>query len=383
MGFFSPNQYPPGVFLLNAVPLVICGAMAVCMHKGRYKGAMFISFVFFPPTLLLMKLATDNQGVQMYLVLYLLFAFFFLHRHAQIISALAWILGCWVAAQTLTPAPGMGLFGKAYPLDLGLAVINYATAFLLIILTLYVIKFGVWRYEQSLRNKKEELKRLNTLKDKVFSVISHDLRTPVASIILLLQAMETDDFTEAEFKDLLPELRENMEETGELLTNLLAWARSQMQQTEYNATAVSLADLTRQTLRFLNRHGEAKKIRLLNHVPQHCTAFADKQSLEIVLRNLVANAIKFTPSGGYVKVSSRIEKDCLCVSVEDNGIGIPEEKQALLFSDSFYTSTGTANEKGTGLGLLICRDILQKNGGEINFASQKGEGTTFTFSVPA
>ena len=319
----------------------------------------------------------------MYLILYLIFAFFFLYRKRQIALAVGWILLCWGATRVLNTTPAFSFSGIVYPFDLGLSFINYATAFVLILFALNTIKFEVWKYEQSIRKQKEELKQLNQVKDKVFSVISHDLRTPILSVIMLLRNMEQESLSPADIKQMLPDMLDNMEETSEMLGNLLVWARSQIRQTEINATNVSIADLTQQTIRFLNRQANSKRIRLVNDVQQECTAYADRDSLEIVMRNLVANAIKFTASGGYVKMSCVSTDGFVDVSVEDNGIGIPPEKQSLLFNDDFYTTAGTANEKGTGLGLFICREIIQKNGGRLMFNSERGKGTKFTFSVPA
>lgn len=383
MAAFSDNRYSAAVFVINALPLLIFVAMAGFMHTRRYRGALATSFVFFPPAITLLKLPTQDKGIEMYFIVYLMFAFFFLYRRVHIALAVGWILVCWTATVLLNETPAFTIYLSPYPLDAGLTVINYSTAFALTLLTMYFIKFEVWKYEQSIRKQKEELTRLNAIKDKVFSVISHDLRTPVLSTIMLLKAMERGEFTDQQFRELLPELRDNMEETGELMTNLLVWARNQIRQTDFHASYVSLTELSAQTVRFLNRQAEEKNIRLVNEIPEGCTAYADRDSLQIVLRNLVANAIKFTASGGYVRMRSASQKGMVKVSVEDNGVGISTEDQDLLFGDGFYTTEGTAQEKGTGMGLFLCRDIIEKNGGAIFFASEEGRGTTFTFSVPA
>ena len=127
---------------------------------------------------------------------------------------------------------------------------------------------------------------------------------------------------------------------------------------------------------------DAKNIRLINEVPMGCSAYADENSIKIVLRNLIMNAIKFTGSGGIVRVKSHVTGPSVKVMVEDNGIGIPVNKQELLFGESYYTSPGTNKEAGSGLGLLICQDLVQKNGGSLAFTSEPGSGTTFSFSLP-
>ena len=127
---------------------------------------------------------------------------------------------------------------------------------------------------------------------------------------------------------------------------------------------------------------DSKNIRLINEVPVDCSAYADENSINIVLRNLIMNAIKFTGSGGTVRVKSHVTGPYVKVMVEDNGIGIPVNKQELLFGESYYTSPGTNKETGSGLGLLICKDLIQKNGGSLQFTSEPGSGTTFSFSLP-
>jgi signal transduction histidine kinase len=241
----------------------------------------------------------------------------------------------------------------------------------------------VWKFENSIRQKKEELKRLNAVKDKVFSVISHDLRSPIGSMILLLREISDASITVDEFNEYLPDLLANMEQTSDLLDNLLAWARSQIRESALVANEISLNRLTDQTIRFLERMADAKNIRLINEVPVDCSAYADENSINIVLRNLIMNAIKFTGSGGTVRVKSHVTGPYVKVMVEDNGIGIPVNKQELLFGESYYTSPGTNKEAGSGLGLLICKDLIQKNGGSLQFTSEPGNGTTFSFSLPS
>ncbi len=330
-----------------------------------------------------MAVFSNDSGLEIYLLLYMMFTFFFLHLRHQILVTFCWVLACFLAVHFfLQPAMQFLTPDYNYPHDRVLTAINYISGLLFIFLTMYFIKFEVWKFEKSLREKKEELKKLNALKDKVFSVISHDLRTPVNSIILLLRSIEKVGLSAEDFKAYLPEIRNNMEQTGNLMNNLFTWARSQIQQTEITASEISITRLTEQTIRFLERNAAEKNIRLINEVTWDSFAFADENSAQIILRNLLANAIKFTGSGGSVKIKSENAGNFINVIVEDTGIGIPANKQQLLFSDSYYTTPGTNRETGTGLGLLICRDLVQKNGGSLLFTSEVGKGSTFTFSLP-
>ncbi|GAB2839684.1 sensor histidine kinase [Ferruginibacter profundus] len=376
--FFALTDYPASVLAVNALPLVVCVAMTVCLTLYSYKTAILIFFSCFPPVLAAMIFFTHDKGLEIYLVLSILLTFFFLHRLKQIIASFCWTLlfFLWV---TLPGRPAL----PAAP-DIALAVINYGTAFLFLFITLYFIKFEVWKYEKSIRKKKKELQQLNRVKDKVFSVISHDMRTPIASAIMLMRALEDKAFNQAEFDELLPQLRGSMEETEELLGNLLIWARNQIEHTAITVSDVAVAAVAAQTIQTLQRNAAEKNIRLINEVPDNCYAQADERSIQIVLRNLIGNALKFTAPGGYVKVKqSRVNDTAINITVEDNGVGIPFSKQPLLLTNSYYTSLGTHKERGTGLGLLICKDLVEKNGGSLLFASEPGYGTSFTFSLPA
>jgi two-component system, sensor histidine kinase and response regulator len=379
----SHNHYSALTLLINSLPLVICSTMALCMQYNQYRKAIAVSFIFFPASLMAMAIFTNDSGLEIYLLLYMMFTFFFLHQRHQILVTFCWVMACFLTVHFLQqPAMQFLAPGYNYPHDRTLTAINYISGLLFIFLTMYFIKFEVWKFEKSIREKKEELKKLNALKDKVFSVISHDLRTPVNSIILLLRSIEKVGLSAEDFKAYLPEIRNNMEQTGNLMNNLFTWARSQIQQTEITASEISITRLTGQTIRFLERNAAEKNIRLINEVTWDSFAFADENSAQIILRNLLANAIKFTGSGGSVKIKTENTGEFINVIVEDTGIGIPSDKQPLLFSDSYYTTPGTNRETGTGLGLLICRDLVQKNGGSLLFTSEEGKGSTFTFSLP-
>jgi two-component system, sensor histidine kinase and response regulator len=383
LAFISKNQYPWQVLLVNTLPIIICTILAICMSYNLYKKAILISFIFFPPTLVLITFFTSNEGVEMYLLLYLLFTFFFLHRLTQIAAFFCWILACY----TVVHFSDNPLFNNwhvyTFKPDVVLALINYLSSLVFIFISMYFIKFEVWKCEKSIRKQKQQLKNLNNVKDKVFSVIAHDLRSPIASIILFLRSAEQQDFTPEELKNFFPQLREAMEETSDLLSNLLAWARNQIDQTKLQGTEISMAKLTQQTINFLNRNAKEKNIDLINEVNENSLAFADENSIQIVMRNLLANAIKFTRPGGFVKIRTTATNQLINIIVEDNGVGIPKDKQGMLFGHNYYTSLGTNKEKGTGLGLLICKEIIQKNGGTLFFSSEQESGSIFTFSLPA
>lgn len=379
LSFGSSNHYPGFVLFVNALPLLICGSMMICMFLQFFRTAIVISFLCFPLTLVAMVWLTGDRELEIYLFLYLFFIFFFLHHLWHIVLAFCWVTSCIVAVHFSLRS---FLAGHSYRPDGMLEIIDYGFGLAFIFLALYFIKTEISKFEKSIRRKKEELKKLNAVKDKVFSVISHDLRSPIGSMILLLREISEASMTIEEFNEHLPDLLANMEQTSDLLDNLLAWARSQIRESALVANEISLNRLADQTIRFLERMADAKNILLINEVPVDCSAYADENSIKIVLRNLIMNAIKFTGSGGVVRVKSGVTGPYVKVMVEDNGIGIPENKQSLLFGEGYYTSPGTNKEGGSGLGLLICQDLVQKNGGSLLFTSEPGNGSTFSFLLP-
>lgn len=381
LAFISDYQYSPLVLAINAIPLLICGAMTLCVQKERYKLAITISFIFFPPVLMLMGIYTNDNGIEIFLFLYIMFTFFYLHQRRQIIIAFCWVTVCFLVVHfslqnwVLNQRTGL-------PHNSVLSILDYGSGLLFIFFTLYFIKFEVWKFEKSIRQKTAELTKLNNVKDKVFSVISHDLKSPIGSIIMFLRGIEKAGMTTESFNSYLPELRANMEQTGDLLDNLLIWARSQIKNTEEQAHEISLTRLVQQTLRFFERNATQKGITLINEVPNDCLAYADVNAVQIVLRNLITNAIKFTSAGGQITVGAIFAGNLVEISVTDTGVGIPAEKQSLLFGEYYYTTPGTNKETGTGLGLLICRDLVARNGGSLIFMSEAGKGSTFRFTLP-
>jgi len=228
-----------------------------------------------------------------------------------------------------------------------------------------------------------ELKEANRTKDKLFSIISHDLRGPFATLNDLIRYMHSGDINEQEFRELLPELSRQTELTNELLENLLNWSRSNLKGAVLIPEKIELAELADSVIQLYHKQSEIKELKVFNNIQHDQTAIADKGMISLVFRNLLSNAIKFSENGGSIKISSNTENQKVMISIQDSGLGIPAEKIPLLFNDQYVSTTGTAGEKGTGLGLNLCKDFVERNGGEIFVDSQSGMGSRFTFTLPA
>ncbi len=232
-----------------------------------------------------------------------------------------------------------------------------------------------------LQQQKDKLEQLNLIKDKLFSVISHDLRSPLTTLEGSLKAIQMKLLSAEEEQRVFGHLEKNLQNTKMLLDNLLHWAMVQMEQVTIPEEEIDLYQLSTHTLDF-NQELEKKNIRLQNHIPSGEVVFANQQMVQVILKNLVSNAIKFTPEGGEVHISSHSESDQVSITVEDTGVGMDDQEREKLFKlDTHFSTLGTDDERGNGLGLLLCREFVEKNGGRIWVESQKWKGSRFTFTL--
>ena len=235
---------------------------------------------------------------------------------------------------------------------------------------------------EQLEQQKEELKRLNAIKDKLFSVIAHDLRGPLVALKGLLHVMAMGKVPADKQESLFNSLVKGQQNVLWMLDNLFDWAKAQMEGFEADPKSLSMRELVDENFRLLLPMASSKDIKLKNTVDPDLAVFADKDMIRLVLRNLISNGIKFCKAGDQVTLSASISQDMLLVSVQDTGTGITQEVQQKLFGRSSYSSRGTANEKGSGLGLALCKEFVEQNGGTIWVESTPGEGSNFIFTLP-
>lgn len=235
---------------------------------------------------------------------------------------------------------------------------------------------------EQLKKQATELKQLNELKDKFFSIISHDLKGPVFGVKELIHLTQNGLVTEQEFLEMLPEVSKNMENVALLLENLLAWTSSQLRGEYIHAQALDLNRLLCGQRNLLNRIAIEKSIEIELHGFENTWAFADKNMMELIVRNLISNAIKFSNPSSKVMVGCEVGEKMLKLCVEDFGIGISEENLKKLNQGVSFTTRGQANETGTGLGLILVREFIDKNGGIMTVKSALGEGTKFCVTIP-
>ncbi len=226
------------------------------------------------------------------------------------------------------------------------------------------------------------LEEVNQVKDKLFSIVSHDLKDSISSIKAFLDLLKEDSISKEEFRDLIPELSENANNANSLLFNLLNWSKSQMQNLEPKPELFNMQEVFHNKMALVEQKVEDKRIVLIDE-SQRDFVYADKSMLEIVIQNLITNAVKFSRTGDVITVSNQDVNGKALICVEDTGVGISRENIDKLFNaNKNFTTVGTKNEKGTGLGLTIAKDLVELNNGRIWVESTQNVGSKFYIELP-
>jgi PAS domain S-box-containing protein len=240
-------------------------------------------------------------------------------------------------------------------------------------------------YEAELSQAKEKLTELNAHKDKFFSIIAHDLRSPFTALLGLSQFLVDDynELSEDEKKEDIKNINVTVKSLLELINNLLTWSRLQFNKADDNPEQIKMFEIINSVFNSLRISALDKKINLETICSDNLTAIVDKNMIETVIRNLVSNSIKFTKENGTIKVRVTDDSGNITVAIEDNGVGMSEDIANKLFKlNSNVIRKGTADEKGTGLGLLICKEFVEQHNGKIWVESEEGKGSTFYFTIP-
>ena len=239
--------------------------------------------------------------------------------------------------------------------------------------------------EIELEKSEQNLKITNQTKDKFFSIIGHDLKSPFNSILgfsnLLMEQIREKDYTSIDrYAEII---QQSSNRAMDLLMNLMEWSQSQTGRMEFNPEYFELIELIKDTELLLTGTLEQKSISITKNLPSNAPVFADKKMISTVLRNLISNAIKFTYPEGKIVISVEEKQEGIIVSIHDNGVGISKSNTEKIFRiDEGYSTKGTKNETGTGLGLILCKEFVEKHGGKIWVESEEKKGSVFYFTLP-
>lgn len=405
-GIFSNDHLPPLVWYVVVSPLAIGVIILWLTHEQYYEAARLVYFSVYPIVTCLVYLGKVDAGVSLFFILYGVMAVFFLQKVTSIIFAFCWSACCYIVA-TVVPHD---FYFKLSSVNYQLYVFHHVTALGFIFYTLFLIKKENTDYQFTLLGKSRELHRrnleigkqkqeiaekaslleqqtrelmeLNQVKNKLFSVIAHDLKTPMYAMRNLFDNMQRYKLTSEEILDMVPAIATEMNYTTSLMENLLQWAKSQMKHGSINPEVLDVQRIVTDVVQLLQLQAENKRVYLECKLQEPVYCFADREMVSLVLRNLLSNAIKFTPEQGTVYIGAKERSKVVEVFVQDTGIGITDENIKRIFSDAYYSTKGTNSETGTGLGLKLCREFLEKNGGEISVQSEPGKGSIFCFTLP-
>lgn len=236
--------------------------------------------------------------------------------------------------------------------------------------------------KEEIQTQAENLQHLNQLKSKLFSVISHDLRGPIGNLQALLELLASKLLTPEEFLSLSDKLKTNLNVTQSTLENLLSWSLSQMEGIKTEQQEIDIKTIIDDVCKLLEGAASGKGVTVVSSTTVTSPAIADPNQVQLILRNLIHNAIKFSKRNGVVTVSAHPEDSVCRITIKDAGIGMTEEEIHMIVGSEHFTKMGTQQEKGTGLGLLLCKEFIHRNGGTLSITSTPGSGTAVSFSIP-
>jgi len=260
--------------------------------------------------------------------------------------------------------------------------VTYGTGVLVSFFSIFYLKDAYNEEKKTAEQKTIELMKLNEEKLKLFSIISHDLQAPLSSLHSYVRLVANNRFNSDERKQVERGLANALHGTQEMLSNMLVWSQSQLEGAHITLMPNTIQEVLMPVVDIQKIYAYQKGIVLETHIDGSLKVLVDRDMLQLIVRNLINNAIKFTPSNGRIRVSMA-QHDAFCeITVEDNGIGIPIEQQDTLFSLRTRSTYGTNNERGIGLGLFLCKEYAQAQNGSISFESELGKGTRFCLRLP-
>ncbi|MBS1529858.1 MAG: HAMP domain-containing histidine kinase, partial [Bacteroidetes bacterium] len=240
----------------------------------------------------------------------------------------------------------------------------------------------VLEQRNNLDQQAHKLNDLNTLKDRLIAILAHDLRAPLSTLRGLFDLLQDDTISHEQMLEMIPPVMKKLDHTSDFLDTLLFWINSQMENFGQGVKQFALDELIAKEIQNLNEQASAKKISLFANTNHEIVGYADPDSVRIVIRNLVSNAIKFCEEDDIIEISAKNKGDNVLVQVKDTGVGMTAEQSQKIFRGKMQSKIGTHNESGTGMGLLFCKDLIEKCNGTIWVKSKQGVGSEFSFTIP-
>jgi two-component system, sensor histidine kinase and response regulator len=391
-GLVNADKFPVGGWIIVCMPALVSVFVLILNHYNKHEWALLTYFVLYPFFICINYINGISLGIELSFILYGILSVFFIQDIGYMIFSICFSMVSYFFLSVILKKYIYELEQinyVAYLVNQGLAIIyifyglyliksenaNYNTA-------LQQTNFEIQKQSNQLQQQATELDQLNSLKNKLFSVISHDLKAPMYALRNLFENMHSQDMPADEIKSMIPEVKQDLNYTVGLMENLLNWAKSQMESHSTKPHATNLQELIDDVVHVLHRQAEAKSIRIENKANEAVHAWADADMIHLVLRNLISNAIKFSPPGSQITVGASELAAFTEVYVQDSGKGMSQNEIRKINAQEFYTTNGTAHEQGTGLGLMLCKEFLAKNDGHLRIESEPGRGSVFSFTLP-
>jgi len=282
------------------------------------------------------------------------------------------------AAVILFPQPP--LLGSPVPREQ--AYVNMIVGIMLIVGVVTYFKSIQRNYQREVEKQRQALFSLNKDKEKMFSILAHDIRSPMATLENLLQVFHQDLLTANERVETIGLLKNQVSQLGSVIDNLLRWSVRGMQGIQTLPVVFVLQPLFREILQFFDLLIRQKQLTIHINVPERLALVADYDQTAVILRNLLSNAVKFSKTGGRITITAVDRVNEIDILIKDEGMGMDDRRINMLFTSSQFSSRGTAGERGFGLGLILCAEFTRLNGGTIHVNSKPNKGSTFTVSLP-
>jgi two-component system sensor histidine kinase/response regulator len=389
-----------------SIPTFISVVALLFNYFHKYELARMSFFTLYPLLLTCLYALKIDIGADFFFIAFGVVSVFFLQSIYNIIFSFSLSMTCYFLAHAIWN----DYVFRLETINYSLYQVNHLLAIFFIFYGLFLIRNENSRYQLRILDKNRQLKRsnrrirlqrkdlaekaalleqktiqlteLNYLKNKLFSVIAHDLKGPVYALHALFKNMQRYDTPGDEIKTMIPEVVNDLGATTYQMENLLEWVKGQMNEESVEREMLEISTIIRGVLQLLHLQLEAKRIKIKMRMDGPAYVSGDKEMVNLVLRNLISNAIKFTPEEGTITLDAREDNYYVEIFVRDSGTGMSPDVLQRLIEGSHYTTVGTANEAGTGLGLMLCKEFLSRNGGRLNIQSEPGKGSTFSFTLP-
>ncbi|HJS53050.1 MAG TPA: HAMP domain-containing sensor histidine kinase [Chitinophagaceae bacterium] len=404
--FFHYKYFPAWAFIVAFMP-AFTSVLVLYLNKiHKHQAALVTYFIFHPLATSFVFMNGMNLGLDLYFVLYGILAVFFLRDIAFMVFTICFaMINFFILSVVLKQ-----FLYQLENINNTLYLINEAVAIIFIFYGLYLIKNENTIYQDKILQKNnslqkkniqiqtqadkikedatllekqtKELTELNALKNKLFGILSHDLKAPMYALRHLFTDIQQQKMSATHLKKMMPEVVNDLNYTVGLMENLLQWVKTQMHSEVVNPQKVDIGKLLDEAVQLVRLQAERKKIKIKTNSAKGIHGIMDKEMIYLVMRNLLSNAIKFTPQKGTISVGVNENDFSVEVYIQDSGNGISPDVLSKIRGNNFYTTKGTANESGTGLGLMLCKEYLNRNRSQLLIESEIGKGSIFSFTLP-